>query len=243
MLHSGRAVMTALKFGRKRRRRGGGSFPAVRQSGILPIRALRSAAGFGQAVIRTRTAAAASLRRLGGLLPAEPVGLFFHSQILPGGLTDFALLIPRAQTGPGSAGSDEGPLGEVGDRFGREANRLAGAAGDRAAHSRRGACHTARESPCHAGHISRLHRLPARAVGKDAGQESGGLLGSLKAAEDQHQLGHLIQNGVVGKQHQLGADHNGQVNQQQAHGDDGCENAEGLNHKSGHPLPGLAAVV
>ena len=96
---------------------------------------------------------------------------------------------------------------------------------------------------CSGAHIACLDRLPAGAVGQNARKDGGRLLGRLKAAVDQHQLGQCVEDGRILKQNQLRTHDQGQEHQQKLHGDDCAEHGKRLHQKGGHPLLGLAAVI
>ena len=84
--------------------------------------------------------------------------------------------------------------------------------------------------------------MPARTVRQDAGEQTGGLLRRLHAAVDQHKLADGVQKRIL-EQHQLRRADDGQVDEQQPHGDDGAEDAEGLHQIRRGPLLEFPAAV
>ena len=150
-------------------------------------------------------------------------------------LTGLGCSLAGAQTGPVLGEGLEGPGDEVGRGLGGEGGHAEGGLSDTGS----GAHHLAGGG----GHIARLDRLPACAVGQDAGEDAGGFLGRFKAAIHQDQLGEGVEDRGFLKEHELRAGDQRQEEQQQPHGDDRTEDGQGLDQEGGHPLLGFAAVV
>ena len=194
--------------------------------------------------IRHATAAGSFPGRFGkgGAVAAALAPLLFvagtvcSGKCSPASVTGAVLLIGRrSQVAPGLEGSSEVVEGRCG-------NKACGGTGS--AHEIAGACLGSADC-MHSSvfHVADMSGLHGGRVGKDAGDETGGLLRNGIGRKQHHSLGEIVQCGIVRDKDQIGVKDHGHKNQQQPHDDDTAENAKSLDQKGDCPLLALAAAV